>query len=89
MKIIVRCRWPAPESKDEPRSFGSPGGIRHRIESVRDTLEGQLGLERHSGRTRAGRFARIVRRVLAMAAAIGHKWATGAISLRSLPAFDH
>ena len=78
-----------PDRKDEPRRFGTLGGMRQWIESVNDTLKGQLDLERHGGRTPAGVFARIAQRLLAMAAAIWHNWATGATRLRSLTAYDH
>jgi hypothetical protein len=78
-----------PGRKDEPRRFGNLGGIRQWIESVSDTLKGQLDLERHGGRTPAGVFARIAQRLLALAACIWHNWRTGADDLRSLTAYDH
>jgi Transposase DDE domain len=78
-----------PDRKDEPRRFGNLGGMRQWIESVNDTLKGQLDLERHGGRTPAGVYTRIAQRLLALAAAIWHNWATGATSLRSLTAYDH
>ena len=40
-----------PDRKDEPRRYGSLGGIRQWIESTFDTLKDQLSLERHGGRT--------------------------------------
>ena len=43
-----------PDRKDEPPRTGSLGGIRQRIESTFDTLNGQLSLERHGGRTLTG-----------------------------------
>ena len=46
-----------PDRTDEPRRYGNPGGMRQWIESVNDTLKGQLDLERHGGRTPAGVFA--------------------------------
>ncbi len=42
-----------PGRKNEKRRVGNLGGIRQWIESVNDTLEGQLDLERHGGRTPA------------------------------------
>jgi len=78
-----------PDRKDEPRRYGNPGGMRQWIESVNDTLKGQLDLERHGGRTPAGVFARIAQRLLALAACIWHNWRTGANDLRSLTAYDH
>jgi len=59
------------------------------IESVNDTLKGQLDLERHGGRTGQGVFTRIAQRLLAMAVCIWHNWATGAPVTRSLIAYDH
>jgi hypothetical protein len=78
-----------PDRKDEPRRYGNLGGMRQWIESVNDTLNGQLDLERHGGRTPAGVFARIAQRLLALAACIWHNWRTGADDLRSLTAYDH
>jgi Transposase DDE domain len=54
------------------------------IESVNDTLKGQLDLERHGGRTCNGVAARILQRVLALTAAIWHNDHTGQPVLRSL-----
>ena len=53
--VIVR-----PDRKDEQPRFGPLGGMRQWIESIVDILKGQLGLERHSGRTLDGLFTRIV-----------------------------
>jgi hypothetical protein len=78
-----------PDRKDERRRFGSLGGMRQWIESVNDTLKGQLDLERHGGRTPAGVFTRIAQRLLALAATIWHNWATSTTGLRSLTAYDH
>ena len=69
------------------RKFLKP--LRQRIESVFATLKGQLGLERHGGRTVAGVASRMVRRLLALTAAIWHNHATGQPVLRSLTAYDH
>jgi len=63
--------------------------VRQLIESVNDTLKGQLGLEQHGGRTFEGVAVRVAQRVLAMAAAIWHNHKTGAPITRSLIAFDH
>jgi hypothetical protein len=40
-----------PDRRDEAPRHGSIGWIRQWIESVDDTLKGQLDLERHGGRT--------------------------------------
>lgn len=63
--------------------------LRQIIESVNDTLKGQLDLERHGGRTNAGVCARIAQRVLALTAAIWHNSHIGATIHRSLIAYDH
>ena len=65
------------------------GWIRQWTESVNDTLKGQLDLERHGGRTTEGIYARITRRLLAMAACIWHNWATAEPVKRSLTAYDN
>jgi hypothetical protein len=69
--------------------FGNLVGVRQWIESVNDTLKGQLDLERHGGRTPAGVFVRVAQRLLALAAAIWHNWRTNAEDKRSLIAYDH
>jgi hypothetical protein len=63
--------------------------IRQLIESVHDTLKGQLDLELHGGRTLAGVTARVAQRLLALTAAIWHNRATGQPITRSLIAYDH
>jgi Transposase DDE domain len=78
-----------PDRKDETYRNGNLGGVRQWIESVNQTLKGQLDLERHGGRTPAGVFTRVTQRLLAMAAAIWHNWNTGVTSKRSLIAYDH
>jgi hypothetical protein len=78
-----------PDRRDETYRIGNLGGVRQWIESVNQTLKGQLGLEHHGGRTPAGVFTRIAQRLLAMAAGIWHNWTTGVTSKRSLIAFDH
>ena len=63
--------------------------IRQLIESVFDTLKGQLDLELHGGRSIDGVGARIAQRLLALTAAIWHNRATGQPTTRSLIAYDH
>jgi hypothetical protein len=63
--------------------------FRQIIESVNDTLKGQLDLERHGGRTPAGLATRILQRLLALTAAIWHNDHTDQPHLRSLIAYDH
>lgn len=63
--------------------------VRQLIESVNDTLKGQLDLETHGGRTFAGIAVRVAQRLLAMTAAIWHNHKTGQPTTRSLTAYDH
>ena len=58
-----------PDRRDEAPRHGSIGWIRQWIESVNDTLKGQLDLERHGGRHPEGIYARIAPRLPAMAEA--------------------
>jgi len=82
--LLVRA-----DRRDEPRRFGDLAGVRQWIESVNDTLKGQLDLERHGGRTVAGVYARVAQRLLALAAVIWHNWRINAPIKRSLIAYDH
>jgi hypothetical protein len=63
--------------------------VRQLIESVNDTLKGQLDLEQHGGRTFEGVATRVAQRILAMTAAIWHNNNTGQPITRSLIAYDH
>ena len=63
--------------------------IRQLIESVYDTLKGQLDLELHGGRTLTGVATRVAQRLLALTAAIWHNRSTGQPVTRSLIAYDH
>ncbi|MGW0396167.1 IS982 family transposase, partial [Streptomyces sp. NPDC003042] len=63
--------------------------IRQLIESVNDTLKGQLDLERHGARTPAGVLARVGQRILTLTAAIWHNRTNGTAITRSLIAYDH
>lgn len=56
-------------------------GFAGTIESVNQTLKGQLGLEHHGG-TPAGMFTRIAQRLLATG--IWHNWTTDTRNKRSL-----
>lgn len=78
-----------PDRKDETYRNGNLGRVRQWIESVNQTLKGQLGLEDHGARTVVGVFTRVAQRILSMAAGIWHNWATGVTSKRSLIAYDH
>ena len=63
--------------------------VRQLIESVNDTLKGQLDLEQHGAQHLRRRRVRVAQRVLAMAAAIWHNFRTGQPVSRSLTAYDH
>jgi hypothetical protein len=77
-----------PDRKDEAPRFGRLGGIRQWIESVFDTLKGQLSLERHGAITMRGLITRIAQRLLALAAGLWHNWTTDNPG-RHLTAYDH
>lgn len=80
-----------PARKGEPPRAGARflKPLRQTIESVFDTLKGQLGLEQHGGRTIAGVVIRVLQRLLALTTAIWHNQKTGQPVLRSLTAYDH
>jgi hypothetical protein len=78
-----------PDRRDEDRRHGNLAPIRQRIESIIDTLKGQLSLEHHGARSLPGVHARINQRILAMAATIWHNWTIDAPIKRSLIAYDH
>ena len=74
---------------EEPKAgqrFFKP--LRQVIESINQSLKGQLDLERHGGKSIAGVCARITQRILAMTAAIWHNDHLG-LTHRSLTAYDH
>ena len=77
-----------PDRKGEQPRFGKLGGIRQWIESIIDTIKGQLSLERHGAHTMPGLFTRIAQRLLALAASLWHNWNTGQPG-RHLIAYDH
>jgi len=74
--------------KDIGPSRGNLGPIRQWIESIIQTLKGQLSLEQHGARQIDSLISRIGRRLLALAAAIWHNQQIGAPS-RNLTAYDH
>ena len=64
--------------------------FRQIIESIFQTFKGQLDLERHGGRTKAGVVARVLQRILALTAVIWHNETTQRPGpARSLIAYDH
>jgi hypothetical protein len=77
-----------PDRRGEAPRHGSIGWVRQWIESVNDTLKGQLDLERHGSRTTEGVYARVAQR-LAMAAVIWRNWATAESGKRSLIAYGN
>lgn len=80
-----------PSRKDEVLRPGEPvlKKVRQLIESVNDTLKGQLDLEHHGGRTFEGVAVRVAQRILALTAAIWRNFHTGQDTSRSLIAYDH
>jgi len=77
-----------PDRKDEPRRFGKLGGVRQWVESIIDTIKGQLSLEAHGAHTMPGLITRIAQRLLALAASLWHNWNTGNPG-RHLTTYDH
>jgi Transposase DDE domain len=77
-----------PDRKNEPARLGKLGGVRQWIESIIDTLKGQLSLEDHRAHTMPGLITRIAQRLLALAAGLWHNWQTGDPG-RHLTAYDH
>lgn len=63
--------------------------LRQIIESINNTLKGQLDLELPGGRTTAGVCTRIAQRILTLTTAIWHNDTANAPILRSLTAYDH
>ena len=80
-----------PTRKGEAKRAGSQlfKPLRQIIESVNETFKGQLGLERHCGRTPGGVAVRVLQRILALTAAIWHNDHTGQPIMRALTAYDH
>jgi hypothetical protein len=80
-----------PARKGEPERPGARffKPLRQTIESINDTLKGQLDLEAHGGRTKLGVITRVWQRILALTAAIWHNDNIGAPVKRSLTAYDH
>jgi hypothetical protein len=80
-----------PARKGEPERPGSSyfKPMRQIIESINDTVKGQLDLDAHGARTTAGVLTRIRQRLLALTAAIWHNDKTNAPIKRALIAYDH
>jgi|SRR5215213_1014323 hypothetical protein len=80
-----------PARKDEPPRRGGRQlkPLRQIIESVNDTLKGQLSLEQHGGHSPQGVAVRVLQRLLALTAAIWHNHHSRQPVLRSLTAYDH
>jgi Transposase DDE domain len=77
-----------PDRKGETPRFGGLGGVRQWIESIIDSIKGQLSLERHGAHTMPGLICRVAQRLLALAAGLWHNWNTGDPG-RHLTAYDH
>ena len=61
-----------PDRKHEQPRFGTLGGIRQWMESINDTLKGQLSLEHHGGHIPEGVWVRVCQRPLALATGVWH-----------------
>jgi hypothetical protein len=76
--------------RERPRGGASIlKSLRQIIESINDTLKGQLDLERHGGKTPGGVVTRVLQQLLALTAVIWHNDHTAQPVLRSLTAYDH
>ena len=84
----LRAIFMPPDRKDEQARFGNLAGIRQNVESIIDTIKGQLSLEQHGAHTMPGLQTRIAQRLLALAASLWHNWNTGQPG-RHLTAYDH
>ena len=80
-----------PARKGEPDPAAPPlfKPLRQTIESINQTLKGQLDLERHGRHTCNGVAIRVLQRILALTAVIWHNDKIGAPIKRSLIAYDH
>ncbi len=85
IQLLRRARKGEPERAGG--RFFKP--LRQTVESIFDTLKGQLDLERHGGHTPTGVLVRVLQRILAMTAAIWHNDRTGQPVRRSMLAYDH
>ncbi|GAA1684612.1 hypothetical protein GCM10009765_37450 [Fodinicola feengrottensis] len=63
--------------------------LRQTVESINQTLKGQLDLERHRGHTPNGVIVRVLQRILALTTAIWHNDKAAQPIKRSLIAYDH
>jgi hypothetical protein len=80
-----------PARKGEPERAGAHlfKPLRQTIESINQTLKGQLDLERHGGRTAEGVTIRVLAKILALVTAIWHNDHTNRPVKRSLTDYDH
>ena len=85
IRLLRRARKGEPERAGG--RFFKP--LRQTVESIYDTLKGQLNLEQHGGHTTAGVLIRVLQRILALTTAIWHNDRTGQRVRRSLLAYDH
>ena len=85
IQLLRRARKGEPERAGG--RFFKP--LRQTVESIFDTLKGQLDLEQHGGHTPQGVLVRVLQRLLAMTTAIWHNDRTGQPVRRSLLAYDH
>ena len=88
LMVELHALFLRPDRADEQPRYGKLGGIRQWVESIIDTLKGQLSLERHGAHTMPGLIVRVAQRLLALAAALWHNWNTGDPG-RHLTAYDH
>ena len=85
IELLRRARNGEPERPG--RRLFTP--LRQTVESIFDTLKGQLNLEHHGGHTPTGVLIHVLQRLLAMTAAIWYNDHTDQPVRRSLLAYDH
>jgi hypothetical protein len=78
-----------PDRKDERDRDGSLGAVRQWIESIVNTLKGQLSLEAYGGRPPASVMVRVAERLLALVATRWWNSQIGAHDKRSRVAYEH
>ena len=85
----LRLLRPARKGEAERAGANLFKPLRQVIESINQTLKGQLDLERHGGKSPAGVAVRVLCRIFALTTAIWHNDKTRQPTKRSLTAYDH
>jgi hypothetical protein len=81
--------WSVPIGPTSRPGSATWAGSASGVEAIFDTLNDQLGLERHGAHTIQGVWIRAAQRLLALTAGVWFNWQLGAPVKRSLVAYDH